>query len=464
MPERTQNQREADDQWYRLVATRTAKTLHLTALALSLLITGTQWGHWFGFVVSIVLIVVSYPLNVVYDRYVSARVGAKSELFRVVFNSMMTLPAFHLMHWPLAVWFWLPFTAITVDQSTNRHGFITVLACTLLHSSAALLAGVEPLIAVSFTMLALVVWKVASIRGTFLRDMIHTAQAQHEELARAHAELQQQITAREQAELNLRQAQKLEAMGRLAAGVAHEINTPMQFVSDHLRFVSESTSELMALAQKLATPEDAAAADLEYLEENVPAALAHAAAGVQRVADIVRSMKEFTHPGGGENAPVDLNHAIQNTLTISSYEYKLVADIETDLGDIPHVHGNANELNQVLLNLIVNAAHAIGDVARLSGGRGKILIRSRQVGERVEIIIRDTGGGIRGSVKMKVFEPFFTTKSVGRGTGQGLAISRAVIERHGGEITFESVVGKGTTFTVRLPVSSASQTAVPTAA
>jgi signal transduction histidine kinase len=190
----------------------------------------------------------------------------------------------------------------------------------------------------------------------------------------------------------------------------------------------------------------------------MPLALEHARAGVQRVASIVRSMKEFAHPGGAEAGPVDLNAAIMNTLTISHYEYKLVADIETKLGDIPTLHGNGGELNQVFLNLIVNAAHAIADVvAKRTMERGRICITSRVVEDHIVIDVSDTGPGIKDSIRMKVFEPFFTTKPVGRGTGQGLAISRAVVERHGGTLDFTSVVGtpkvSGTTFTIRIPIT-----------
>ncbi|MGE0404393.1 MAG: sensor histidine kinase, partial [Kofleriaceae bacterium] len=165
-----------------------------------------------------------------------------------------------------------------------------------------------------------------------------------------------------------------------------------------------------------------------------------------------------------EAGPVDLNAAIMNTLTISHYEYKLVADIETKLGELPTFQGNGGELNQVLLNLIINAAHAISDVvARRTMDRGRISITSHVEDGDIVIEISDTGAGIKDSIRMKVFEPFFTTKPVGRGTGQGLAISRAVIERHGGTLDFTSVVGKGTTFSIRLPITRDARS-VPNAA
>jgi len=270
---------------------------------------------------------------------------------------------------------------------------------------------------------------------------------------------------------DLQQVQKLESIGRLAAGIAHEINTPVQFVSDSVQFVQDAVKDLLALIGELGAvrravlehapaeaPARAAAAaeeslDLPYLVENLPKALARALDGLGRVATIARSMKEFTHPDPKEKALVDLNASIQSTLTIARNEYKYVADVETDLGAIPPVMGHAGELNQALLNLVVNAAHAIADAVRGSGRKGRIRVRTRADGDAVVISISDDGTGIPDEVRDRVFEPFFTTKEVGRGTGQGLAIARSVVVgKHGGELTFDTATGRGTTFFVRLPV------------
>jgi len=270
---------------------------------------------------------------------------------------------------------------------------------------------------------------------------------------------------------DLQQVQKLESIGRLAAGIAHEINTPVQFVSDSVQFVQDAVKDLLALIGELGAvrravlehapaeaPARAAAAaeeslDLSYLVENFSKALARALDGLGRVATIARSMKEFTHPDPKEKALVDLNASIQSTLTIARNEYKYVADVETDLGAIPPVMGHAGELNQALLNLVVNAAHAIADAVRGSGRKGRIRVRTRADGDAVVISISDDGTGIPDEVRDRVFEPFFTTKEVGRGTGQGLAIARSVVVgKHGGELTFDTATGRGTTFFVRLPV------------
>jgi PAS domain S-box-containing protein len=281
------------------------------------------------------------------------------------------------------------------------------------------------------------------------------------------------ITGREAAEMELRHAQKLEAVGRLASGIAHEINTPIQFVGDNTRFLQDSFAGLQTLLNKYQELRAAAASgavspdllaevrrveeesDCAYLLEEIPKALTQTLEGVTRVATLVRAMKDFAHPESKERAATDLNKALLSTLTVARNELKYVADVETDFGDLPLVVCNISDLNQVFLNLLVNAAHAIGEVVKGTGEKGKIRVRTVAEGKTVLITISDTGCGIAEGIRSKVFDPFFTTKEVGRGTGQGLAIARSVVvERHKGSLTFESEVGKGTTFYVRLPVDS----------
>ncbi|MGD0479972.1 MAG: PAS domain S-box protein [Terracidiphilus sp.] len=280
------------------------------------------------------------------------------------------------------------------------------------------------------------------------------------------------ITGRDIAEMELRQAQKLESVGRLASGIAHEINTPIQFVGDNTRFLEDSFASLKTLLGKFGELRDAAASgavspyllrevqraeeesDFAYLLDETPRAIAQTMEGVNRVATIVRAMKEFAHPESKEMAPADLNKAIRSTITVARNEWKYVAEVETDFADLPLVICNVGDLNQVFLNLLVNAAHAIADVVK-GGGKGRITIRTTTEGDKVHISIADSGSGIPESIRTKIFDPFFTTKEVGRGTGQGLAIARSVImERHKGTLTFESEVGKGTTFHIRLPVTT----------
>lgn len=280
----------------------------------------------------------------------------------------------------------------------------------------------------------------------------------------------------DQMEIHLRQAQKLESVGQLAAGIAHEINTPIQYVGDNLRFLEDSFTGINkmaaaceALAQSArkgqpdgellnATIQAVEEADFSYLRTEIPSAIRQSLDGIQRVANIVGAMKDFSHPGSKEKVPVDINRAIQTTLTVARNEWKYVADVHTEFDPgLPLVPGLPDELNQVFLNLIVNAAQAIGEASktREDKRKGMITITTRMDQDHVAIRIADTGGGIPEEIRHRIFEPFFTTKDVGKGTGQGLAISRSsVVNKHGGELTFESTPGEGTAFTIRLPLQT----------
>ena len=285
-------------------------------------------------------------------------------------------------------------------------------------------------------------------------------------------------------EMQLRQAQKLESVGQLAAGIAHEINTPIQFVGDNVRFVGEAFADITRLVQEqrklvtaarsqTLTPEMITAVEMtdqkinfEFLSNEIPRAVQDSLEGVHRVAAIVGAMKEFSHPGTKEKTPVDINKAIQTTITVARNEWKYVAEMKTDLDpDLPLVPCLPGDFNQVILNLIVNASHAIGDVVRAAGGgTGQITISTRRQGAWAEVRVADTGTGIPEDVQHRIFEPFFTTKEVGRGTGQGLALARAtIVKQHGGELFFETTPGRGTTFVIHLPLVAAGTTAEATA-
>jgi PAS domain S-box-containing protein len=280
------------------------------------------------------------------------------------------------------------------------------------------------------------------------------------------------ITTRKQLEEQLAQAQKMEAIGHLAAGIAHEISTPAQFVGDNTQFLREAFKDLQQVLtvysqlaeacrrQKVqpailkALETTIAEADLDYLTEEVPNAIDHILNGVERVSKIVRSMKLFAHPGGEEKAPVDLNEAIESTIVITRNEWKYTAELTTDFDpELPPVPCLRGEFNQVILNLITNAAHAIADAAQAGASeKGLIHIATRAHPEWAEIRIQDSGTGIPETIRHKVFDLFFTTKEEGRGSGQGLALAHAVIvEQLGGQLTFETGEGRGTTFILRLP-------------
>jgi len=279
------------------------------------------------------------------------------------------------------------------------------------------------------------------------------------------------VSEQRRLELELNQARKLESVGRLAAGIAHEINTPIQFVSDNLHFVREAVGALMPLlrthrgnlacAGSGASSEEMLAADpaeggvdICHIEQQVPKALDRSVEGLERVATLVRALNEFSHPAQKTKEPADLNHALSTTITIAHNQYRYVAELKTDFCDLPVVYCHVSELNQAFLNLIVNAAHAIEAVVKGTGRKGAIGVTTRRDRDQVVVTVSDTGVGIPEHVQANVFDPFFTTKEVGKGTGQGLAIARNVIvDKHGGSIGFVSEVGVGTTFTVRLPVA-----------
>jgi PAS domain S-box-containing protein len=279
---------------------------------------------------------------------------------------------------------------------------------------------------------------------------------------------------RDQMEVMLRQAQKLESIGQLAAGIAHEINTPTQYVGDNVRFFGEAFgsiekvlrvyAQLYESCKKGRVPDDLLdqvtaeiqAADLEYLKGDIPRAIAQTQEGVDRIATIVRAMKEFSHPGTKEKISSDIHKAIESTLIVCRNEYKYIADLTTDLDPaMPLVPCYPGDFNHVIMNLVVNAAHAIADNLKGSiNTKGKILVVTQRDGDWAEIRISDSGTGISEGIRARIFDPFFTTKEVGKGTGQGLAICHAVIvKNHGGTITFDTEVGIGTTFIIRLPLS-----------
>lgn len=275
------------------------------------------------------------------------------------------------------------------------------------------------------------------------------------------------ISERFRLEQELNRSQKMESIGQLAAGIAHEINTPIQFVGDNTRFVADALTDLLALLDRYreaykADDVSAAIADVErfaaeieadYLASEAPPALVQSLDGISRVAIIVQAMKIFGHPSGDSFAPADINDAVRNTLVIAHSRIADVADVVTELDELPLVSCNLSEVNQALLNIVVNAAQAIGSSVQSSGGRGRLSVRTHHNDVDVFIAVTDTGGGMPPEVQERVFDPFFTTKEVGAGTGQGLSITYSLIhDHHGGSISVESESGE-TTFTIRLPIA-----------
>jgi two-component system NtrC family sensor kinase len=287
----------------------------------------------------------------------------------------------------------------------------------------------------------------------YLASLERIIQARTATLEETNERLREQILLRRAVELELALAQKLEAVGRLAAGIAHEINTPIQYVGDSIHFLDSAFGDLLNVVKAPdCAPSGNLGIDLQFLREEVPRAIARVMEGTQRVATIVRAMKDFAYPDATEKRMADLNRALESTLLIARNEYKYVATVDFQSGDIPEVCCNVGELSQVFLNLIVNAAHALSDAGR-DTHTGRITIRTQLVDKWIELQFEDNGCGIPKETLERIFDPFFTTKEVGRGSGQGLAIARSiVVDKHAGRIEVNSTPNIGTRFTVRLPV------------
>lgn len=293
---------------------------------------------------------------------------------------------------------------------------------------------------------------------------------QHQKLEHAHQALKN-------AQNELIQAQKLESIGRLAAGVAHEINTPIQYISDNINFVKESKDTLRAIeeifdalikayAEGKLTDELVDTLQQRYKRSNIEAisneidlALQDSLEGIQRVSKIVTAMKEFSHPGSKEKTVSDINKSIQSTIAITRNEWKYIADLQfipdTSLKAFPFF---ISEFNQCILNLIVNSAHAIEEQLekenKLEEVKGQILITTKKEADWVRVKITDTGTGIPDEIRDRIFDPFFTTKPPGKGTGQGLTfVYSSIVKKHEGSIEIESTEGLGSSFTLRLPIS-----------
>jgi|GEM_PF-810245 len=274
-----------------------------------------------------------------------------------------------------------------------------------------------------------------------------------------------------QAQLN--HSQKMESIGQMAAGIAHEMNTPLQYIGDNALFLKDSFSDLLPIIKECERvlgegdggsiskdqisqlKEMVKEGDLDFLFEEIPSAIDQSLEGVSRVSKIVQAMKEFSHPGTEDKTPFNINEAISTTLEVSRNEWKYYADVDAELDpNLPLVPVFTNDFNQIILNIVVNAAHSIREkMEEEKGDKGTIHITTRQAGQWAEIRIRDTGKGIPENIRRKIFNPFFTTKEVGKGTGQGLSIVHAmVVKKHEGKIHFETALGKGTTFIIRLPL------------
>lgn len=321
----------------------------------------------------------------------------------------------------------------------------------------------------------LLVYKIAHSVQRFVHELRESHEAlrvANSQAVKANTKLQDSINERDLLQGQLLEAQKLESIGQLAAGIAHEINTPTQFVGDNVRFLQAEFKGVLKLLDHCARQLDTDATpqgweersqkivqaleemDYEFLRDEIPQALDQSIDGIDRIAKIVNAMKEFSHPGSSVMDPADINSAIKSTTVVCSNRWKYAAEIKFDLDeDVGLVPCMLGEFNQVILNLVVNAADAIESMNNGTGEKGLIQISTQRHGDSVSICVEDNGGGMPESVRTKIFDPFYTTKEVGKGTGQGLAISwDVIVNKHSGSIVCETDDGVGTKFIIQLPL------------
>ncbi len=294
----------------------------------------------------------------------------------------------------------------------------------------------------------------------------------HNEAVRHGAELEQALSELRTAQHALVQAEKLASLGQLIAGIAHEINNPLAFVRSNVNRFGEYFDDLLMLAGRwdefgkkaaavpslhadlAAVRADEERTDIPFLSEDFPTLMEHTTDGLKRISTIVTQLRGFAHMGGDESAEASINDVLDETLTLVWNELKHRGRIEKEYGDVPPLYCNAGEIKQVLVNLIVNAAHAIGE-------KGVITLRTSSQGDALRIDVSDTGCGIPENIRNRIFDPFFTTKPVGKGTGLGLWVSSSIVTKHGGRIEVKSEPGAGSTFSIILPYThAAGQTAI----
>jgi signal transduction histidine kinase len=302
-------------------------------------------------------------------------------------------------------------------------------------------------------------------RGCLLAERLRDLEAQ------VHAEVEARLAERGRHEEEQRRSRRLGALGQLAAGIAHEVNTPTQFASSNLEYLAEILPQLAeaiavqrgclagVAAGELTIAEALARADALGVDDALaegPKAIADARTGLARISQVVQSVRSHAHLRDADGlVAVDVNAEVRSALDLARNEYKHDADLVTELAEVPPVLGDAGDLCLAIVNLIINAAHAIRDQRGAGGRRGVLTVTTRRAGALVEIAIADTGAGIPPAIRERVFEPFFTTKPMGQGTGQGLSIARAtIVERHRGSLRFDTELGRGTTFVIGLPATA----------
>jgi len=426
------------DRRYADTLSRLTPVAAVIGLGIQAMTMAALWGRPRAVAVSAAAFVAMMGLNVYLNLVALKRWGPRpTEIVRLVVSVTTAVLTNHYTGWPLPTWLWLPYNGLASDGH-RKWNWTTLLSYGVTLDVAALYDHVGFVWPLLFTFLAIAARVFTDARMDVLRALFEESDAQRAALEKVASQL--------------RQAQKLEAVGRLASGIAHEINTPVQFVNDSVSFLCDAVSGYAQVIEAYrARRPDAerveAEVDLDFITAEAPKALALTKVGLERITAIVRSMRQIAHADGQKMEPLDINQAVTTAVTLAMSECKYVADVETRFEAIPPVVCHGGEILQVLLNLVVNAAHAIGETKK----RGRIVVSTELRGDAVRIDVADTGVGIPPELQHRIFEPFFTTKKLGQGTGQGLAIARGAIVRHGGTLGF-TTSESGTTFHIELPL------------
>jgi len=391
-----------------------------------LLLVASVWGQWTNIAIITGTFFLVVALNLVLARPAFSEQTRITETVRLLGNMVANLIYGHFTGWQLPVWLYLPLDAIWVDTRKERRGLYVLFGPFLVVGVVAVLEGCPPLVPLVFILLSVVVHAISSVRTHLLHEVLSRLAHRHRELAKAHEELSQ-------AHLRAREQDRLSSLGMLAAGVAHEINNPLAYVKSNVNSLYKDLQDQKELPPELG----------EYVTEVLPATLE----GIQRIATIVSDLRRFARGDPEPLAEYDLNEEIKAALRITHSRIQARCQVVLKLRPLPRMMGRPQQMAQVVVNLLINAAQATPD-------QGQISLSTKQEGEEVVLVVRDTGQGMTPEVQQKLFQPFFSTKPIGEGTGMGLAVVHGIVSAHGGRIQVESEPGKGSTFTVRLPLTA----------
>jgi signal transduction histidine kinase len=429
---------DIDAQEAEVAAGRIHTTLKGTTLGMvvvtHLLLVGAIWGQWERIAIISGVFAVSIVLNELLAqrfRFFAERSGLAENL-RLGLNLLATTIYGHFTDWALPMWLYLPLNSLWVDSTMDRLARPRLLAMLLAVAGVAILDGCPPLVPLTFVLLSMGVGSIAEARAQLVRLANQRLARRHQELERAHEEL-------DRAWQRAREQDRLSSLGVLAAGIAHEINNPMSYVKSNVAALFEDMREHPALPAEFQ----------EYVTDALPATVD----GIQRICDIVSDLRRFARGETEQSVEYDLNAEVEAALRITRGQLRAHGEVEVDLGPLPRLQGNPRQISQVIINLLVNAAHALA-------GRspGKVFVSTRQDGDTVVLTVRDTGMGMGPEVLSHLFQPFFTTKPVGEGTGIGLMVVHDIVAAHGGRIEVRTQPQQGTAFIIRLPQGPVSQT------